>query len=272
MSITQKHLELLPCWRHSEVLRPGARVGKGGNPHHYLVDGIKCRRVTSILERTIPKGRGFNNWLVETGIQKMTSEVFEAEGVYEIDGVECTLADWLNYTTELARVRPDEVRDEAADWGTRAHAVIQQYIDLKIAGMVLTYVAEEMQPTIRAFSDFEVGLDVTWLATEMVVWDEQRKVAGSVDAIGYSPKGWVIADWKTSKGHYPESSLQLSAYAAMFKNITGQRISHGYVVRFPKDRPDEGPAFHVERVANLRTGWARYKELIRQTDYQPWAK
>ena len=260
--------ELLgPQWQDTEVLRPGARTGKGGNPHHYLVDGIKCSRVTTILNKTIPKP-ALVHWAKNAALDNARASLLSAP---TLTGVDYTA--WVESVIEEARARPDKIKDEAANWGTRAHAVIQQHIDQQLRGVTLTDVAEEMQPTIAAFIAFEASLDIQWRATEMVVWDTEQQVAGSVDAIGYSPKnGWIMCDWKTGKDFYAEMSLQLSAYAAMFENITGERIKHGYVVRFPKDQPEEGPTFAVKEVANLRSGWARYKCLILQAEYNPWTK
>ncbi len=283
-------LTLLPQYTNTEVIKPGGRKGKGGNPHHYLVDGVKHNRVTTILNDTIPKP-GLVPWAKNVALDKFAD----------------SLTDWLNQGTidvtdvpslkEQARNRPDEIKDEAADWGTRAHETIQQYIEgLVTVGNILA----DLHPTIAAFDNFSDSIGVQWVATEMTVWDDKLLVAGTVDAIGWSPKGWILADWKTGKNFYPEMALQLSAYTAMFERITNAPVTEAYVVRFPREQPKRAqceecagagdvwyaraparqecpvcngnggihlPSFEIRKVANLSRGWDRYQELVAQRQY-----
>ena len=259
---TAPKLTLLPKYASTEVVKPGTRVGKGGNPHHYLVDGVKHSRVTTILNDTMPKS-ALVPWATRLGVEKMAQMVFDHP---LIDDESLSHAEYLHYLAELAYSEPEAVKDAAADWGTRAHQAVQAHIDHTIRGE--PYVPDpEMTQTVEGFSAFDQSLNIQWLATELTVWDDDLLGAGTVDGIGWSPTGWVIADWKTGRGHYPEMALQLSAYAAMFGRITGETITHGYVVRFPREQPSDGATFEARQVADLKLGWTRYQALVAQRAY-----
>ena len=253
-------MELQSKFPGISVLRPG---DPKGYKKYYKIDGVKMRRVTTILNATIPKP-GLVHWAKNVSLDK-----FEVTLLDELENGEYILtAPSIANLKEAARNRPDEIKDEAANWGTRAHGIIQNYIDLRMEGFVITDVPDDMAPLLKVFMDFEESLNIEWLATEIVVWD--KGVAGSVDAVGLSHSKYLMFDWKTSNGFYPEMALQLSAYAAMFENVYGHKIDQGYVVRFPKEQETDGD-FHVNKVADLTDGWSRYQSLIRQAGYKPWS-
>lgn len=69
--------------------------------------------------------------------------------------------------------------------------------------------------------------------TEMIVWDEKNKYAGTLDFVGeIEIKGKpvkVLIDWKTSKGLYKEMDLQVASYWGTFpkKDITPFIVQFG---------------------------------------------
>ena len=284
---TKPTLTLLPQYAETEVLKPGARVGKGGNPHHYLVNGVPYKRVTSILSDTIPKP-GLIYWSRNVALEKAKTELTHA--LMMADPVEMNNEpyikgvfghEWINEVIEAARNRPDEVKNEAADWGTGAHNMIQRYIDLTMAGNFVYDAGPQYQDTLNAFKAFEEQFNLTWLATEMTVWSNTLQVAGTVDAIGRTSQGGlVVFDWKTSHAFYPEMALQVSAYASMLEEMIGESVVKAYVVRFPKEQPEMvnqiepckeavplTPLFEVKEIASITHGWTRYKELVPQARY-----
>lgn len=292
-------LDLLPKYANVEVLKPGARTGRGGNPHHYLVDGKKYRRVTTILDQTIPKP-SLIYWAKNVALEKVRAELVDL-GTLQVgrDEVVNLYPDTINELIEAARNRPDEVKNEAADWGTGAHQAIQDVIE----GRHAWDVPDIYQPALAAFNAFQAEHAVTWLATEMTVWSDHLEVAGTVDAVGRTKDGLVVFDWKTSKGLYHEHALQVSAYAVMLSYLVGEPVARAYVVRFPREQPlvdcpgpnsftsclDErlltahpctlcgvyegepgkvpGPSFEVKEIADIWRGWDRYYDLVRQANY-----
>ncbi len=56
-------------------------------------------------------------------------------------------------------------------------------------------------------------------------------------------------DWKTSNSMHLEYALQVSAYAHAYSEMTGQKISEGWIVRFDKSTRK---APQVKVVADLK--------------------
>lgn len=312
MTMTAK-LSLLSKYQGTVVQRPGQHLYKNGNPNTtcYMIDGVKHKRVTTVLEKTIPKP-ALIDWARNVALRKAKAQLLDLNPFILLRTDDSTKTEnnelWYQFvseTIEAARNRPDEVKDEAANWGTRAHHTIEQYILAGLGSLIVYDVPDEFAPAIKAFEEFTASHNIEWLATEMVVWDSDLAVAGTVDAIGWSSAiskpcptctpnptalkkncsqcagegtiktaGYVICDWKTGKGHYPEMALQLSAYAAMFTKLTGNPVAEGYVVRFPKEQPEaDNPTFDARKVADLDHGWRLYQNLVPQAAYldsKPW--
>jgi len=240
----------LPEYAAQLVQRPGSVVGKGGNPHQYLVDGEKYQRVTTILDATVPKP-ALIPWATRTGVEKMAQMVYDEWGTYYGEDN----AEYVNKLVAIALAEPDRVKDAAADWGTEAHSWIQLNIEAQLQNAIAPAPIPEYEPTLTVFNLMADNLDIDWMATEMIVWSNTLRVAGTVDAVGQLPDGsWILMDWKTGEwksewvkkyksGFYwpGENALQLAAYSAMFTKVTGHPVSQAWVVRFPRNQPESLP-------------------------------
>jgi hypothetical protein len=103
---------------------------------------------------------------------------------------------------------PDYQRNTAADIGTRVHALAESIAK----GLPVTMTDEE-RPFLAAFQRFLDEWKPTYLATEQMVASLTHRYAGTLDAITFMAGDTYILDVKTGTGVYPETSLQLSAYA-----------------------------------------------------------
>lgn len=103
---------------------------------------------------------------------------------------------------------PGYQRDTAADIGTRIHALAESIS--RGNEVVLT---EAEQPFIDHYRQFLADWSPTFLAAEEMVCNLTLGYAGTLDAIvEMGGETWLL-DYKTSKGTYPETALQLAAYA-----------------------------------------------------------
>ena len=281
-------LALLPAHELTTVIRPG----EGENA--YIIDDKPCSRVTNVLYETIPK-----NHLYKWQIQMVLASV-EAELAKGLLKGSITVAQ-VPQLLEAARNYPDEIMEAAGQWGTRVHGVLQDCIQATLEGLLVVDVPNDVSPSVEAFKAFSMEHEIRWLATEVTVWDRELAVAGTVDAIGYGPDGYVIADWKTGKRIYPEAALQVSAYAAMVEALYGITVSKAYVVRFPwrcQDCAGEGftvgatgykigcddckstgimPVckYEVREVADRERGWQQFQQQVAQGQYlarSPWVR
>lgn len=153
---------------------------------------------------------------------------------------------------EAAAQAPDQVKEAAADVGTRAHA----YFDKVVKGE--PFKVEEVEADIRT----PVAAFLDWLKTsgiQMVMGDTKvaslkDKFGGSLDALGWKDGSYILLDWKTSNGIYDEYALQVAAYAQAFEETFGVRISEAHIVRFGKTTPD----FEHKRLANLTVSYGAF--------------
>lgn len=115
----------------------------------------------------------------------------------------------FRYTSHRARV------------GSQAHDLFERMI----RGQYVGNVHPDMRTYQRHFAEFLDRVQPELVRAEDVAWSDTHKYAGSFDAmlrLKLDDKGkpdptgdsaLVIADWKTSKGTYPDVALQMSAYA-----------------------------------------------------------
>lgn len=113
----------------------------------------------------------------------------------------------------------EQKRDIAADYGTEAHALLQElYVDTNIS------VPAKFQPVVDAWEQWLDESELQILAREQSLYyhDEPTGVsfAGTADVIAKDADGnYVICDYKTGASIYPEYSLQMAAYVKAFEQL-----------------------------------------------------
>jgi len=277
---------------------------------HYLVNGEPHVSVTKLLNDTVPKQENLVPWAKGVALEKAKQEFLDLNPFNLLltddatkDNNDSLWHQFVNETIENARNRPDEIRDEAADWGVGAHKMLQRYIEVMHLGIGMPGMTFPYQGVLQAFYEFEKTRNITWLATELVLWDSDLKVAGTVDAVGRTSDGLVCFDWKTvalkhlDKDPYDENAIQVSAYSHMLEELYGEPVVRAYVVRFPREQPEPEECdcyfpeaeqyyvpdcpkcggkgsvtptlFHVSEVADLAGGYASFERCVVQAQ---WAK
>jgi hypothetical protein len=110
----------------------------------------------------------------------------------------------VSLLTKAASVK----RDRAADVGSRVHALAEAVA----RGQEIT-LTEEERPFLTAYQHFLEEWKPRYLAAEEMVISLQHGYGGTFDAIVEMIDDVWMLDTKTSKGVYPETALQLAAYA-----------------------------------------------------------
>jgi hypothetical protein len=167
--------------------------------HQYFLDGrgpiVSVTTVTNILD----KGFGLDKWKkTQTALAALDHlEVLAA--MVTTAGREAT-ADWLTAV-------PTQKTAVAADMGSRVHALADA-----IAKGQEPELSPDEEPFVAAYRSFLTEYEPTFHATEEMVYSAHG-YAGTFDAIA-SIEGQVwMLDYKTSKGVYAETGMQLAAYA-----------------------------------------------------------
>ena len=204
------------------------RTSKSGS-RTYTIDGMEYPSVTTILQ--VVAKPALIGWSRKVALEKVRATLLDEMKTGEtLAGI---TSGWIDTMLEAARKRPDEERDQAADFGLRSY----ELIDGVLAGRE-PVVPEDLLPVMEGFDSWQVssGLDIT--ATEQVVCSNLHGYAGTFDAIATKNGGVYVIDFKTSNGIYDEMSFQVAAYAQAYEEQTGQKILGGYVVRLGKKKPE----------------------------------
>ena len=220
----------------------------------YLVDGESYRRVTSALG--VINKPALVPWAVKTTLERVeevmrSPEValdfgkLAAETVTNVERQGITgRSDYEGFVDLLmasAKKAADQKRDSAADRGTSVHEEIRAVLEGTQSGERV--IAPQTDQALQFLDDklYEV------VASEVPLWNDDLKVAGTCDVVGVNRHGYpVVWDWKTGSGPWWEMALQLGAYASMLTRLTGEPVTEAFVVKLLPD------GYEVHQVSNLR--------------------
>jgi hypothetical protein len=178
---------------------PGAtrRIDRGAG-HSYVLDGEPVEGVTHLLGEGVPKPALVNAAAVETANYAVNNWA-------DLDAL--PLAQRLR---KIEKGRFDRW-NAATVRGTKVHAYAAALMAGEEVDVPDAYV-DHVDQCLAFLADF----DVTALAVEVTVVNRQYRYMGAADLLahmGTDPAVWLL-DWKTSaSGVWPETALQLAAYA-----------------------------------------------------------
>jgi hypothetical protein len=109
---------------------------------------------------------------------------------------------------DFVKREPERLRDKAAIRGTGVHLALE-----KMALGQPYQVTDEEQTYVDAFVRDIMPMNPTFVAVEFMVYSEQHLYGGTGDAIvDIAGERWLL-DYKTSKGIYETTAMQLAALA-----------------------------------------------------------
>ena len=218
MTQTITGLQLLPEYRDVSIEQV-----KRGRGRWYKVGEQLYPPVTSILD-IIDKSGPLVPWARRDTLQKVGEELQSTHP----PGDAHDYHQWINDIITAVGNRP---KDQAATEGQATHALIAEMLQ---GGSPL--VPDDLAPAVRGAREFVADYGLSVVTIEVPVWHPTEQYAGTVDFVGRNGDGHlVVADWKRSSGIYPDHGYQITAYADAIEAITGEHVSHLYVVRLPKE-------------------------------------
>lgn len=148
----------------------------------------------------------------------------------------------LDRAVQIGLAEPERVRHEAAEYGTRAHALIAQIIEGQ-----KPIIPPDMAATIEAFEDWRNRTGWRWKLAETLVASHTLRIGTQIDGIADAP--WpdpsiAIVNWKTGNGIYAEAAIQAGAEWTAYGETFGVYPREAWVVRLGKTKP----AFYARRV------------------------
>lgn len=160
-------------------------------------------------------------------------------------------------------------RDEAAEAGTLAHAMVEKRIDGKDPESVLVGIESEQIKTqaraaFKAYLSWESMTKLVIVEQEMQLVSEQHQFGGTPDAIGQINGELCLVDWKTSNGVYQDYLIQLAAYKHLWEEKYPDRPLTGgfHLCRFAKEHGDFAHHFYP----NLDEAWEAFVLMRRLYD------
>lgn len=179
--------------------------------------------------------------------------------------------DFLKELLKDAKKRPDKLKDDAADLGTKAHA----YIDVIVKGGAPGKLDNNILRPVSAFADWWRSCQIQILLGDTKVASLVHQFGGSLDAVGWDlvHQCLIVLDWKTSKSIYAEYALQVAAYVKAFEEMYGVTVMRALIVRFDKDggRASNSQGFEVVALRNIDESFKAFlaaKELKERMEFQ----
>lgn len=173
--------------------------------HRYWIDGKPVRSVTSLIGGGLPK-------------PALVPWAAGAVADYVVDNLDEVIRDH-DASRERLRYRlkglPNAARDEAAVRGTEIHALAEQ-----IVHGTSVQVSDRLLPYVNGYVTWLDKHGVEPILTEQSVGSRLDSYAGRVDCIARVDGRVLGLDWKTSKGVYSSTALQVAAYVRAEFTVT----------------------------------------------------
>lgn len=190
-------------------------------------DGIRCKGVTTIINNL-----GWNKQVLMAWQRRMA----------------------------LAGEDPDAVLKDAGHIGTLAHHMCES--DIKgVKANTEDYSAEQIAKAENAFLGYLGWKEMTkpeYVAVELKMVSEKYRVGGTTDFIARINGSLVLGDWKTSKGIYPEMTVQLAAYRKMYLELQPKaKIESAMILKL--DKNSGSFSHHFVGKSQLDWGWKVFK-------------
>ncbi len=174
----------------------------------------------------------------------------------------------LWWAWDLGRKGEDyrKVKQRAADVGTVAHGLCEAYLrgmELDTSNLVPEVVAQA-QVSFERFRKWWDAQGYTVLHNELPLVSEKWRVGGTLDVMAQDREGnLVLVDLKTSRRVYFEMQLQVSAYAAIYEEVTSGPVSELFIVRIGKAEQEDDAGFEVVPVKGREKKAAAFAALAR---------
>lgn len=164
---------------------------------YYEWGGEKYPSVTTILSKGIAKP-GLIRW---AGKLVAETAVKQFDEWYEKDEQEAI--DWLASA-------PDRRRNSSANLGSAIHAAIDAVANDR---PISENISPEAMEYVNGFMSFVRDWRPKFVLTEAAVFSRTQRYAGTLDIVARIGRSLWVIDTKTGNRVYPETALQLAAYA-----------------------------------------------------------
>lgn len=149
------------------------------------------------------------------------------------------------------------VRDNAADIGTLAHAMIQAHLKGEKAD-TSEYSAQDIEKAencLMKYWDWEKENPIVPVLVEASMVSESYQYGGTIDCLARLGDDLILIDHKTGKAIYSDMFIQLAAYQNLLQEA-GHTIKNARILRIGKD---ETEGFEQRVAVDLSKHWELFK-------------
>lgn len=166
---------------------------------------------------------------------------------------------WAN-RLGLEGIDSNKYRDEAANIGTLAHAMIQAHLQLEDLGMD-NYSARDIglaENALISYWEWEARHDIEPIFCEVPMVSENYRYGGTVDCYCVLDGKKTLLDFKTGKAIYPEMFYQLAAYTNLLRE-NGHEVEQCKILRIGRD---EIEGFEEKTIVDTSKQFDLFKNLL----------
>lgn len=156
-----------------------------------------------------------------------------------------------------------QVRDDAADTGTCAHAMIEAFltgVKFDQSPFLLSTIVAAQKP-FRSFVNWHEVNPMKVIASEAQLVSSAHRYGGTFDFLVRMGREVVLIDIKTSNWIYPKHVLQVVAYMDLVEECMGTHVDRGLIVRVGKDGACETLPIEGETITQGREAFYHLLQL-----------
>lgn len=218
---------------------PARATESVGGFRRYRYRGREFVSVTTILSNGVPKQGPLVGWAAKTVAQWAVDNLEEVNRLAARDPEDAV---------NILKGAHYKAKKSAGLRGTEIHALAEAYAK----GEPLPPVSPGALPYVRPLMEFLDDFKPEPVLVEKTAFSLEHGYAGTFDSIAtFDALGTCVLDWKTSKGVYGETALQLAAYA------WADGYDDGSPELAPLPKLDGGLVVHISP-----TGYALFKADI----------
>lgn len=206
-----------------------------GHFYRHRDSGVLVSSVTTQIILDKPHLLG---WAVEIGVR---------EFITKLPTLDLKNEDQLQEAIENVKYAFRAVRDDAGNVGTRAHDVVERYINewietgIRRADIRTMIPVDELDGRVFAavrsaekfFNDHDG--EIVPLACELLVGDEKTGVAGTLDLLVlWKGELWLLDHKTSNSATHDDYVIQVGTYKTLFQKMTGLRVKGASILGYSK--------------------------------------
>ena len=247
--------------KSTPVKNPTPKIEFNEENHEYFIqkNGQKIQvpgttTITGVIDKSAP----LMWWAVNCARDYILDHLEPGEPLDELE---------IEQLAKNARLAHRNASDKAKNLGTLVHEWIEAYIKAQLNGGPEPEwpVNEAAHEPIIEFLDWEERSEVVWGSSEVLVYNNDAKYAGTFDALAKVNGQITIIDFKTASGIYGTHKMQTAAYLKAEENYRRRLIDGFIVLRIPKDATEfeTYSCFNRQEIEEHFEGFKGAREVLR---------